>query len=77
LAKLDLAYCVVGGLALDLWDGVPARTHADLAFTILREHIKEFRSWLPEVLTNREQAKVTAYRVTRSDDNEDDGDGHD
>ena len=34
-------------------------------------------NWLPEVLTNREQAKVTVYGVTRSDDNEENGDGQD
>lgn len=42
-------WCVVGGWALDLWQGSKTREHDDLEFTVLREDLGIFRRKLGDM----------------------------
>jgi hypothetical protein len=42
-------WCVVGGWALDLWQGSKTREHDDLEFTVLREDVGIFRRKLGDM----------------------------
>ena len=46
LAHVERPWCIVGGWALDVWQGQQTRTHEDLEFTILREDFPVFREAL-------------------------------
>lgn len=46
LKHVDQPWCIVGGWALDVWQGQQTRTHEDLEFTILREDFPVFREAL-------------------------------
>ncbi|MCZ4071950.1 nucleotidyltransferase domain-containing protein [Agrobacterium sp. LMR679] len=49
LDGVSLPWCVVGGWALDLWQGSKTREHDDLEFTVLREDLSIFRRKLGDM----------------------------